>query len=171
MRLRSWPVGLAVAVVVFMKFSDRTNAVRSAGRRFVPIALLSAAVLAGHEAEAMDPPPIAVGELSAPPATSSVEVASLRNAAEGEIRQIDATRLPERRRFVVSLALRRAAADGPVGCTVNAIVRDARTGAMIAIIEAGAHADGPASDELHHEVAHAAVRRAVRRIPTALGAK
>jgi hypothetical protein len=136
----------------------------------MPLALLSAVVLTGPEAHAKEPPS-AVGELSTPPATSRGEAAARRKAAEGEIRQLDAARLPERRRFVVSLALTRAAADGPVGCMVNAIVRDARTGVMIAIIETGAHASGPASEALHKQVADAAVRSAVRRIPHAHGAK
>jgi hypothetical protein len=116
-------------------------------------------------------PPITVGEVSAPPPSAGLDVAALRDAAEGEVRQIDASTLPDRRRFVVSLALTRAAAEGPVTCTINAMIRDAKTGAMIAIIEAGAHAEGPVSSELRKQVAHAAVRSAVQKIPRALGAK
>jgi hypothetical protein len=139
--------------------------------RLQAMAVLSAAVFAGGEVDATEPPSISVGEVSPPPATSGVDAGGLRDAAEGEIRQIDAARLPERRQFVVSLALTRAIADGPVACTINAMVRDARTGVMIAIIEAGAQAEGPVSAELRKQVAHAAVRSAVRRIPRAVGAK
>lgn len=114
---------------------------------------------------------IAVGEVSMPPASSAIDVAALRDAAEGEIKQIDASRLPGRRHLVVSLSLTRAAVESPVACTVNAMLRDARTGVMIAIIEAGARAEGPVSPELRKQVAHAAVRNAMRRIPRALGAK
>jgi hypothetical protein len=163
---------VAVAVVVTMKFSDRTKGARSPRKRLVPIAVLSAVVLAGHDGEATDSSTaVVVGEVSPPPATAGVDAAALRDAAEGEIKQLDAARLPERRRFVVSLALTRAAVDGPVACTVNAILRDARTGVMVAIIEAGAHSEGPASEELRKQVARTAVRSAVRRIPHALGAK
>jgi hypothetical protein len=134
------------------------------------IAVLSAVVtLAAGEAVAADPP-IAVGEVSVPESTPA-DAAGVRSAAEGELRQIDSSRIPGRRRFVVSLALTRDAVEGPVACTVNAMLRDARTGVMIAIIEAGARAEGPVSPELRKQVAHAAVRNAVRRIPRALGAK
>ena len=50
------------------------------------------------------------------------------------------------------------------------MLRDARTGVMIGIIEAGASADGPATSvEVRRKVASAAVRSAVRRIPTLVG--
>lgn len=114
---------------------------------------------------------IAVGEVSAPPPSAGLDAAGLRDAAEGEIRQIDAATIPQRRRIIVSLALTRAAVEGPVTCTISAMIRDAKTGAMIAIIEAGARADGPASSALRKQVAHAAVRSAVQKIPRALGAK
>jgi hypothetical protein len=103
------------------------------------------------------------------PEASGVDAAALRDTAEGEIRQIDVASLRAQRHVVVSFALTRAAADGPVVCTVNAMLRDARTGVMIAIIEAGATAEGPGSPELRKRLAHAAVRSAVRRIPSALG--
>ena len=132
-------------------------------------AVLGVAILATQPTEATDPP-ISLGEVSAPAPAAGVDVAALRDAAEGEIRQIDTKDLPRRRRFVVSLALTRAV-EGPVACTINAMLRDAKTGAMIAIIEAGAHADGPVSSELKRQVAKAAIRSAVQKIPRALGAK
>jgi hypothetical protein len=110
---------------------------------------------------------IAVGEISTPPVSSGVDVGNLRDAAEGEIRQIDLSKLPPRRRLVISLAVTRAAID-PIACTINATVRDAKTGAMMAIIEAGAKSDGPVSPALKKQVADAAVRSAVRRIPGVL---
>jgi hypothetical protein len=137
----------------------------------VPVCVLSAAVLAGADTDAAEPP-IAVGEVTTVADASGVDPATLRDTAEGEIRQIDVAELPNHgtRRVVVSFALTRAAVEGPVICTVNAMLRDARTGAMLAIIEAGAQAEGPGSPELRKRLAHAAVRSAVRRIPTALEA-
>jgi hypothetical protein len=129
--------------------------------------------IASPPAEAVDPP-IAIGEVSPPPANTGIDAASLRDVADAEIRQIDASRIPidaRRRAVVVSFALTKAMVEGPIDCTINAMLRDRKTGAMIAIIEAGAHAEGPASAELKRAVANAAVRSAVRRIPTALGAK
>ena len=148
----------------------KSRAVR--GRHVLPaiIVLAVATTMAVPEAGASDAP-IAVGEVSPPPAGSGIDAAALRDAAADEIKQIDFSRITDRRRVVVSLALTRAVAEGTIACTVNAMLRDARTGAMIAIIEAGAQADGPASAELRRQVAHAAVRSAVRRIPRVLGGK
>src|SRR5690349_16801863 len=70
LRRRSWPDGLAIAVVVAMKFSDRTK--RARARRLLPVALFASVVLAGDGLEAAEPP-ISVGELSTPPATSSTD--------------------------------------------------------------------------------------------------
>ena len=67
------------------------------------------------------------------------------------------------RRVVISLSLTQKAAS-PVACSVNATVRDARTGAMLAIIETAARAEGgPNTAEQRREVAYAAIRSAVRR--------
>jgi hypothetical protein len=139
----------------------------------LPIAALAAAavLITSPAAEATDAAPIVIGEVSTPPMGAGIDVAGLRNVAEGAIRQIDATTLPKRQRpVVVSFAVTRAGASGPVVCTVNAMVRDAKTGTMLAIIEANTSASGPASAELKKQVAEGAIRSAVRRIPSALGA-
>lgn len=144
-----------------------------AGRRRLPAVVIGAGLLVStlstSPADAADPP-IAIGEVTPPPPSTGIDEAVLRAAAEGEIRQLDASRL-QRRRVVVSIAMTRAIVQGPVACIVNAMLRDAKTGAMIAVIEAGASAEGPGSVELRRRVALAAVRSAVRRIPDTLGAK
>lgn len=134
----------------------------------VVVALVAAALAATVVPAEAKNATIVVGEVSPPPPGAGLDLAGLRAAANAEIDQLDATRLPKRRRVIVSLALTRAAASDPVSCTVNAMVRDARTGKMIAIVHGGASAAGPASHELRREVARAAVRSAVRRIPSAL---
>lgn len=151
-------------------------------RRLTFAALLGAASLSAGPAEATDPP-IAIGEVAAPPPSAGIDAAAIRDTAEGEIRRIDTASLPNRRRVVVSLSLRGTElpdgvqarpGDGarrPIACTIDALIRDAKTGAMIAIIEAGAQAEGPPSSEIKKLVAHAAIRSAVRKIPRALGAK
>jgi hypothetical protein len=127
-------------------------------------------LLTGEPVRAAEPL-IAVGEVTPPPPTLGVDATVVREAATDEIRQIDASRLPRRKRYVVSLALTKAVAERTIACTVNATLREADTGVMIAIIEAGAQAEGPGSMELRKQVANAAVRSAVRRIPRALGAQ
>lgn len=139
-------------------------------RTLRPIVVAATILAASADVHATEVP-IAVGEVSLPAAGSGIDPASLRAVAAAEIDGLDASRIPDRRRVVVSLALTGAQAQGPVACTINAMLRDARTGTMIAIIEAGAKAEGPTSAELRTRVAHAAVRSAIRRIPTALGAK
>jgi hypothetical protein len=153
-----------------MMLDARSIGPRGGWRAFVAIVSLAAAMLSFRDAEASEAP-IAVGEVAPPPAGSGIDVSVLRAAATDEIRQIDASRLPNRRKVVVSFALTKAVAERTIACTVNAMLRDAETGVMIAIIEAAAHAEGPASAELRKQVAHAAVRSAVRRIPRALGGK
>jgi len=133
------------------------------------MATLAITVATPH-ALAIDPP-ICIGEVSPPPAHAGIDAAVLRDAANSEISLLDVARLGNKRRVIVSLALTKAVVEGPVDCTVNAMLRDAKTGAMIAIIESGAHAEGPTSAELKKQVAGAAIRGAVRRIPNALGAK
>jgi hypothetical protein len=138
-------------------------------RRYLSLLAAAAMTFAARSASATEPPaPIAVGEIAE---NAGIDSASVRSTAEGEIAQIDLSKLPAKRRFVDSLSVARSPVADGVACTVNALLRDAKTGAMIAIIEAGAQAAGATSDEVARRVAHAAVRSAMRRIPTALGGK
>ena len=132
--------------------------------------VLTAVMFAASDARAADGS-IAVGEVSPPPTESGTDADVLRDVAAAEIKQLDVSRLLDRRKVVVSIALTKAVVEKTIACTVSAMLRDARTGVMIAIIEAGAQADGPASTELRKQVAHAALRSAMRRIPRALGGK
>jgi hypothetical protein len=137
--------------------------------RSLAILISATAMMMGSDAGAADAG-IAVGEVLPPPPSTGIDAAVLREAAEGEIRDMGPTKATQRRKVVVSLALTHTAVD-PVACAINATIRDARTGAMIAIIEGNAHSNGPVSVELRKQVAHAAVRSAVRRIPSALVTK
>src|SRR5215471_9161265 len=102
----SWPLGPSVAVVRAMKATERRSL------WFLPAAILSVVTLVDHDVAATDMT-IAVGEVTPPPATAGVDAAGLRDAAEGEIRQLDPTRLPRQRRIVVSLAVTHAVVEGP----------------------------------------------------------
>lgn len=139
-------------------------------RRFPFVVPLVAALAAATDAAAGDPA-IALGEVVPPPPSFGVDRATLERAARGELEKIDARRLPARR-VVVSLAFVRAS-DAPVACTVNATLRDGKTGSMIAIMESSASADrGSSGDvELKRAVVTTAVRSVVRQIPTALSDK
>lgn len=139
-------------------------------RRFLALTAAAAISLVASTAAAADPVvgQVAVGEIAE---SAGIDSASVRTTAEGEIAQIDLSKLPAKRRYLVSLSLARSSIGDSVACTVNAMLRDAKTGAMIAIIEAGAQAAGSTSDDAARRVAHAAVRSAMRRIPTALSTK
>lgn len=138
-------------------------------RRFLALtatAAFSFLGLSASTAAAAEPPaPIAVGEIAE---NAGIDSAAVRNTAESEIAEIDVSKLPAKRRVIVSLSVARSAVGDGVACHVNAMLRDAKSGAMIAIIEAGAQAQGTSSDEVVKRVAHAAVRSAMRRIPNAL---
>lgn len=125
--------------------------------------LIAPAASAGESA-----PPIAVGEVAE---TTGVDATQIRETAEGEIRDLDTSKLPAKHHYVVSLSVARSAIGDAIACKVNAMLRDANTGNMIAIIEAGAQASGSISEDAVRRVASAAVRTAMRRIPTALAAK
>jgi hypothetical protein len=135
---------------------------------FVP--LFVAAALSAGDASAADET-IALGEVAVPPASSGVDQASLALAARGELRSVDASRVPnpKRRNVVVSVAII-GSTPSPFACTINAMLRDAKTGTMLAVIEGRARSEGNVSPEVRKQVLHAALRSAVRQIPDALAA-
>jgi hypothetical protein len=130
--------------------------------------LLLAALLLSGEAGAGDTS-LTLGAVAAPPASSGVDRATLRSAAEGELLDVDASRLRKHRTIVVSVAVT-SASQSPFGCTVNAVLHDARTGTMVAIVQGNARTEGSASDAMKRQIVRAAVRSAVRQIPDALAA-
>src|SRR5205809_713557 len=80
---------------------------------------------------------LALSEVAPPPPASGVDTATLESAARGEIQRIHIDGA-KKRRVLVSVALVRID-DTPVGFTVDATLRDAKSGTMIAILEGRAH--------------------------------
>jgi hypothetical protein len=134
-------------------------------RPFACVVVACLASFAAADAHASTAP--SVVEISPPPPSFGTDAAALRSAADGEIRKMDAVLIRDHRSVVVSLALAPAAVDSVV-CNVNATVRDARTGVVLAIIDTAARAGGPISKEQRKELAYSAVRNAVRRVTPAL---
>jgi hypothetical protein len=132
-------------------------------------ALLALALFAG-DASAGDTS-IALGDVAVPPASSGVDRASLVTVAEGELRGVDASKLraQKRRDVVVSVAVV-GSTPSPFACTINALLYDAKTGTMLAIIQGHAHSEGAANDEVRKRVLRAAMHSAVSQIPAALAA-
>ncbi len=114
---------------------------------------------------------LALGDVAVPPESSGVDRAALRNAAEGELLGVDASKLRKRRArdVVVSVAVV-GSTPSPFACTINALLYDAKTGTMLAIIQGHAHAEGAPNDDVRKRVLRAAMRSAVSQIPAALDA-
>lgn len=130
--------------------------------------LLLATALSAGDAGAAETS-LALGEVAVPPVSSGVTHASLKSATEGELLGVDASQLRKKRTVTVSVAVI-GSSQSPFACTVNALLRDAKTGTMLAIIEGRAKAEGDANPELRKQVLRAAVRSAVSQIPAALAA-
>lgn len=128
--------------------------------------LAGAAVMAGGEANASDSS-LSLGEIAAPPAAMGVDLPAFKTAAEGELRSVDISKLRKHRNVLVSVAIT-GRDQAPFGYTVNALLRDAKTGTMLAILEGRAKADGVANESLRRQVLHAALHGAVTKIPEAL---
>lgn len=131
----------------------------------VPLVLALSSV-AGEASSAEEK--IALGEISVPdPQTpAGVDRASLRRAAEGEIAAVDTARM--KKRVVVSIAVS-ATSDRPaVAVSVDAALRDAKSGTILAVVQGRARAEGGACPELRQLVLRAAVKSAMSQIPIAV---
>lgn len=137
---------------------------------FVTFALALATFAGAPSATAADEK-LALGDVAPPPAGSGVDRDALRSAFEGELRLVPGGSLPKRH-VRVSVAIT-GTSDAPVGCTVNAMLHDAKTGTMIAVLQGRARsaAEGGANTELRKAVLRVAVHNVVSQIPEALGAK
>ena len=112
-----------------------------------------------------EPERIALGEVSVSEQAPNIDAATVKTLSEREIRSVDARRV--KRRVVVSVAVVRST-DDPVAVRINATLREAKSGNMIAVIEGRASSDALADADLRRAVLRAAVRSAVRQIPEAL---
>src|SRR5205085_7383708 len=115
------------------------------------LALLGALAIGASDARAAPDSEIALSEVAPPPPSSGVDQASLESAAKGELRRIDGSRA-KGKKVLVSVALL-ARDDAPVAFTVNATLRDAKSGSMIAIVEGRARAEGSVTADLKKQVA------------------
>ena len=132
----------------------------------MPLLLAGAAMMVGGEANASDTS-LALGEIAAPAAAMGIDLPSFKAAAEGELRGVDISKVRKHRNVLVSVAII-GSEQAPFGYTVNALLRDAKTGTMLAILEGKAKADGAANESLRRQVLRAALHGAVTKIPEAL---
>jgi len=94
---------------------------------------------------------VVIGEVSSNVTRRGVDYEILlRSASEEEVLSLDLRRVPRERRVIVSVALVRLDVDADpraagASCKVSATVRDARKGAVFAILEGEARATGQGS--------------------------
>jgi len=138
---------------------------RAAGRITCFLVALSAA-----PAIAADPP-VTVGEVGTRVSRDGVDLALVvRKALERELRALSIR--PPRERYVLSASLVRL--DGGVAggashteCMISAVLREKKSGAIRAMIEGKAHADGRRSPDVEIGTVEAAAQGAVRALPQA----
>jgi hypothetical protein len=128
------------------------------------VALISAPA---HAAD----PPVTVGEVGTRVTRPDLDLVSVvRKAFERELRSLDIK--ARRERYVLSASLVRL--DGGVAgaagteCLISAVLRDKKSGAIRAMIEGTARADGRASTETAIGTVEAAVHGAAKAVPQAV---
>jgi hypothetical protein len=143
------------------------------GAKVVPFVLAVAALASSSDAA---PPKIVVlGEVSAPVSgEQGVDYAALvRSAAEDELRALDVHRVHRARPVIVSVSLVRLETHVEprtrATCVVSAVLRDARQGAVFAILEGKAQAMDGERRALEKSALQGAMHGALGRIPEALG--
>lgn len=136
--------------------------------RFVAVMIASVALaFAGETRAATSAATVTAAiEIAPPPAAYGTDADALREIATAELRSSEAP-AGVKRRVVVSLAVAAPATDEPNDCAVDATLRDERTGAVLAVVDATMRATGPLTRQERRALAHAAVRSAARRITTA----
>jgi hypothetical protein len=138
-------------------------------RTFLGAAVVATLLVAGDASAGQTT--VALGEVAAPPLSSGVDRASLKNAAERELHDVDASPFRKHRKVVMSVAIM-GAEEAPFGCTISAVLLDAKTGTMLAVIEGRARAEGnTTTDGVRQHVLRVALRSAMRQIPAALAAQ
>jgi hypothetical protein len=133
------------------------------------IAFMLAALMAAT-ADAADPP-VTVGEVGTRVVRRDVDLAQIvRKAFEREIRALSVA--TPRQTYVLSASLVRLDAGMPgaprTECMVSAVLREKKSGAIRAMIEGKARADGTASTEAAIGTVEAAVHGAATALPQAL---
>lgn len=140
--------------------------------RFVPVALAAFALSFAAESQAATPALSAVPtsiEIAPPPAAYGTNTAALYLAVADEIRGLEPAKGPSRH-VVVSVVLAPPTETAPTmtECSVNATLRDEKTGAVLSVIQSATRAEGPLTVAQRAQLAQTAVRRVVRKVPSAL---
>ena len=119
---------------------------------------------------------VVIGEVSSKVTRAGVNYESfLRSASEEELSTLDLSLVSRKKRVIVSVALVRldtlaAPRTTDATCEISATLRDAKGGAVFAILQGKARAmSGGAPGEVESTAVHGALHGALARIPEALG--
>lgn len=115
---------------------------------------------------------LTLGEIAPPPAGAGIDAPAFKRVLQEELRLVPRARLPHRR-IVVSALLRVppvSESAASYGCTVSTMLRDGRSGTMLAVVEGRASSEHLSSPDARRAVVAAAARRAIEQIPDALDA-
>lgn len=158
-----------------LRSSSRTSCASRGGaiRAVFAGAALSLLAAVPRDAGAADAPPeVSLGEVSTSVQRGDLDLRALVRASfEEELRALDLGHAPHRRRAILSASLVRmdtlpSTDDIPVTtCVISATLRDARRGAVFAVLEGRARAGSPSDARA---IVKVAVRGAVARIPEAM---
>jgi hypothetical protein len=120
---------------------------------------------------AAEPPPVVVGEVATQVPASGLDVSkTLRSSLEREVANLALRPVGRRQRFVLSASLvklehQAIAGSESVSCTVSIVLREQKSGAIRAILEGRARAQG---NDMESVVVDAAARAAVASLPDAM---
>lgn len=165
-----------------MSLLDARSRARRGALRFAATALFrtlpaaTALVLGAASSSDAAERPIAIGEIALPAAHGDSSLAAaMRASVERELAGLDLSRAPRGKRWVLSASLVRleAETDGRVArvsCVVSTVVREAKGGAIRAIIEGKARAENDPSHRTQAELGalDAAVHGAIVAVPSVL---
>jgi hypothetical protein len=150
---------------------------RSRARRgALCFAAATALLLSGVAPSDASDRPIAIGEIATPAAHDDPALAAaMRASVERELAGLDLSRVPRGKRWVLSASLVRLEAEtaggvARVSCVVSTVVREARGGAIRAIIEGKAKAENDPTHRAQAELGalDAAVHGAIVAVPSVL---
>lgn len=133
--------------------------------------MLAVCVIFGAQDVRADAKVVSLGEISVPQSVDATMAPRLTAAVQDELRQLDLSHA--RRQAVVSVSVVRLdseprAKGSAFTCVVSATLRNPKTGAVFAIVEGRARAEGESPRSLESSALRGAVHGAVTRIPDAL---
>lgn len=139
--------------------------------RFVHLIGLSVCTLLAAKDVHADPKAVALGEVSVSAGADAAMAPKVTSAVEDELKRLDLSRAKKQAVLSVSVVRverERRTRGASITCVVSATLRSPTSGAVFAIVEGRARAEGEDARTLETSAMQGAVHGAVTRIPEAL---